>query len=138
MPFIDLAGIYLGTGQKHRVTYTTRKQFSLGPPYSDCTDKIPNMLQKFIWLCYFNYSLRYSQCGCVNPYVWSIRMIVLPGTIEVIKAPLCNTTDKCYSEAAARFLVDTSILADFCFERQSECSTVSYLQRVSSLSAPLP
>jgi hypothetical protein len=72
----------------------------------------------------------------VNPLQWSARSIVLPGTTQVIDAPLCNITDSCYRKAVARFNVGDGIYYQYCAECGTQCSTIKFLTRISSLSAP--
>ena len=44
-PLAQLNGFLLESGQKHRLSYTKKKQYLLGPPYSVCTNKSPRLLQ---------------------------------------------------------------------------------------------
>lgn len=41
LPLIDVAGIELGTGQKHKLSYKKRNNIFLPSPYTDCTMDIP-------------------------------------------------------------------------------------------------
>ena len=79
---------------------------------------------------------RYSKCGCIDPYEWSARAIVLPGSKTVIKALLCNISDDCVMRAKQEFTASDTLWTNFCSECQSECSTVQYMKAVSSLLAP--
>jgi hypothetical protein len=45
LPLAHLNGFFLEGGRKHRLSFTKRKQYLLGPPYSVCTDKSPRLLQ---------------------------------------------------------------------------------------------
>jgi hypothetical protein len=78
----------------------------------------------------------YQQCGCVSPYEWSIRSIVLPGTSNIVVAPLCHVVDTCYTDATVRLSTSTSIWNEFCSNCTQECSTVDFLVTPSSVTAP--
>lgn len=45
LPTIDLSGLALATGNKHRITYTKKSVSYLRRPYTTCTDKVPPMMQ---------------------------------------------------------------------------------------------
>ena len=45
MPVVELNGLVLGGGRSHRLGYTKKVHYSLGPPYSLCMDETPIMLQ---------------------------------------------------------------------------------------------
>lgn len=48
LPLIDIAGIDLATGRKHKLNYKKRHNQFLPPPYSKCTTKIsPEMYAMF-------------------------------------------------------------------------------------------
>ncbi len=79
---------------------------------------------------------RYQKCGCVNPFIWTIRSVVLPGTSKVINASLCDVANLCYYEAAKEFLTIPSILSSSCEACPEKCSTVDFTVRLSSLSTP--
>ena len=78
----------------------------------------------------------YHECGCVNPFQWSARSVVLPGTTTIIVAPLCNFTSTCYSDAAIRLSNSTSLWNEYCSECTQACSTVDFLVTPSSSAAP--
>ncbi|CAF4714499.1 unnamed protein product, partial [Rotaria sp. Silwood2] len=78
----------------------------------------------------------YQECGCVNPFEWSARSVVLPGTNTIIQAPLCNLNDTCYSNAVVRISKTTSIWDQFCSDCLQECSTVAFTVTSSSVAAP--
>ncbi len=80
--------------------------------------------------------LRYQKCGCINPFMWTIRSVVLPGTRTVINGSLCDIANLCYYEAAKEFLTTPSTVYSFCEGCPEECSTVDFTVRLSSLSAP--
>ena len=79
---------------------------------------------------------RYDRCGCVDPLQWSARYILLPGTTNVIDAPLCNLTDPCYDQAASSFRVESELWAKYCPGCQPECVSVSFITKSSSLRGP--
>ena len=78
----------------------------------------------------------YQQCGCVSPYEWSIRSVVLPGTSNIIAAPLCHLADRCYVNATTKFSTNTSIWNAFCSNCTQECSTVGFTITPTSVTAP--
>ncbi len=45
LPLIDIAGIYLMPGRKHKLSYKKKATYFLPSPYTDCTDKIPSVMQ---------------------------------------------------------------------------------------------
>ena len=45
LPLIEVAGIQVATGLKHKLSYKKRTIQTLPPPYSDCTDIIPLAMQ---------------------------------------------------------------------------------------------
>ena len=45
LPLIDVAGIHLTPGLKHKLGYKKRTNYFLPAPYTDCTDKIPAAMQ---------------------------------------------------------------------------------------------
>lgn len=45
LPLIDLTGMALAAGFKHRITYTKKTISYLRSPYSNCNDKIPLMMR---------------------------------------------------------------------------------------------
>ena len=79
---------------------------------------------------------RYDRCGCIDPYQWSARYIVLPGSTRVIDAPLCNLTDPCYDQAASSFRVEAELWGKYCPGCQPECVSVSFITKPSSLRGP--
>ncbi|CAF3952590.1 unnamed protein product [Rotaria sp. Silwood1] len=103
IPLIDTNGIGLAPGRKHKLNYKKKTNFFLPSPYTSCTNNIP-LSMKVMFKDYngadYSYSqlscyelciqaYAYEQCGCTNPYLWNIRYIVLPGTQNIILAPLC-------------------------------------------------
>lgn len=81
----------------------------------------------------------YEQCGCVNPYIWNARSIILPGTNKVILAPVCNNTSSipCYSKAVDKLLNSPSLREKYCSDCSQQCSITDFLVQKSALSSPL-
>jgi len=82
------------------------------------------------------FSRSYQECGCVSPYAWSARSVVLPGTNTIIDALLCDQTNTCYLDAGNRISNTTSIWDEFCSSCTQECTTVQFIVTPSSVSAP--
>ena len=82
---------------------------------------------------------RYVECGCVNPFMWSTRSIVLPGTNKTITAPLCNIsdTDLCYIRAFDKLLNSADLKEKYCSDCSQQCSIVDFILQTSSLSTPM-
>ncbi|CAF4092686.1 unnamed protein product [Rotaria sordida] len=78
----------------------------------------------------------YDQCGCTDPRQWTARSITIPGTDQIMKAPLCNTTDQCYTNARTRITNTISIWNQFCSDCSQACSTVDFTITTSAVSAP--
>ena len=81
-------------------------------------------------------SCSYQQCGCINPFQWSARSVVLPGTDQIIQAPLCDPLNTCYPNASLRFTTIPALWNEFCSNCTQDCSTVDFLLTSSSLAAP--
>jgi hypothetical protein len=45
LPEIDIAGIELAPGRKHKLGYQKKAAYFLSSPYTDCTEKIPLVMQ---------------------------------------------------------------------------------------------
>ncbi|CAF0778792.1 unnamed protein product [Adineta steineri] len=150
LPLIDSAGIALATGFKHRITYTKKTISYLRAPYSTCDDKIPSMMQAMFDnyqgaeyeysedICYelCTQVYVYQQCGCINPKQWNARSVLLPDTKEIIIAPLCNISDKCYSQAGYTFLTSSSLLDQYCSYCSQQCSITSFNLKTSMWKTP--
>ncbi|CAF3328727.1 unnamed protein product [Rotaria socialis] len=135
LPMIDSAGMALATGFKHRITYTKKMISFLRSPYSTCDDKIPPMMQAMFDnyqgteygytedICYelCTQVFTYKHCGCIDPLQWNARWVFLPETEQMILAPLCNISNKCYSEAAYVFLTSSSLLEQHCSYCPQQC-----------------
>lgn len=63
LPLIELAGIEISPGKKHKLSYTRKKSSFLPTPYSDCTDSIP-LAMKAMFSSYENADYSYSQDVC--------------------------------------------------------------------------
>ncbi|CAF4485928.1 unnamed protein product, partial [Rotaria magnacalcarata] len=204
LPLIDVAGILLEPGRKHKLGYKKKQYKFLPSPYTYCTTDIPRpmraMFDQYEGADYAysqgirhvltgkrfssngfhfqsvtypddgfvlkkktitrardeNYatdsfgsvtrrhrriyiqelSARYEECGCVNPYEWSARSIVLRGTSKIAEAPLCNLTDICYPVAGLKITKTSSIWDQYCSHCHQECSTVTFALMKSSIAAP--
>ncbi len=90
-------------------------------------------------MIYFTYmfsAYRYQECGCVSPFEWASRYVVLPGTTNIIYSYLCNVSDPCYSEAADRFQGSSAISTPYSADCGLECSSNDFVIKLSSVSAP--
>ncbi len=79
---------------------------------------------------------RYEQCNCIDPYQWTARSIVIPGTDQIVVAPLCNITDSCYGNATSQITNTDSIWNQYCSDCSESCSAVDFTITPSSVSAP--
>ncbi len=68
-----------------------------------------NIRVKFIYQFTYFLNNRYEECHCVDRYQWTARSTVIPGTHQIIDAPLCNITDPCYTNARIRITNTDSI-----------------------------
>ncbi|CAF3287705.1 unnamed protein product [Rotaria sp. Silwood2] len=150
LPLIDVAGLVLAPGRRHKLGYKKKTYQFLSSPYTDCTTKIPLAMKAMFneyegadyaysqGVCYTlcTQAYIYQECGCVSPNEWSARSIVLPGTNTIIQAPLCNATSTCFSTAAVRISKTTSIWDQFCSDCLQECSTAGFTVTSSSIAAP--
>lgn len=80
----------------------------------------------------------YEQCGCVDPSEWAARYVIPFDTAHVIRAPLCNVSDRCCYEAADRFQSSEAIFGKYGASCGLECSPNEFIVKLSSGSAPLP
>lgn len=65
LPLIELAGIQLSPGKRHKLSYKKRIHQSLPSPYSDCTTKIPLNMQA-MFNGYEGADYAYSQVLCYS------------------------------------------------------------------------
>ena len=75
----------------------------------------------------------YQECGCVNPYLWNARSIMIPGTKNVIFAPLCNHTDVCWQKVVNTIVTSATHLEKICPDCQEQCLTIDFILQKSSL-----
>ncbi|CAF1305218.1 unnamed protein product [Adineta steineri] len=150
LPLIDRASTQLRPGQRHKLGYIKMTNVLLPAPYTTCNNKVSIGLQAMFnqfpqaeytyaqELCFIVaiQTYTYQECGCVSPFEWSTRYIVLPGTTTVIHASLCNTSDICYANAADRFRSSSSIARIFASDCNQECSINKFLIKLSSIAAP--
>ena len=79
-------------------------------------------------MCYSSY----EQCGCVNPYLWNIRWIVLPDADQMIFASLCDPSNGCFATASDALFASESLLDKYCSDCSTECSITSFNLQTSS------
>ncbi|CAF0888993.1 unnamed protein product [Rotaria sordida] len=146
VPMIETSGIELGPGRRYKLSYRKKKINLLSSPYTDCTNKISNPMKAMLSNYYpadYVYSQSncyqicqqtyvYEQCGCVNPYLWYIRWIVLPGTDNIIFAPACYPSDDCFDKVSKRLFASASLVEIYCSDCSQECSTNSFVLQTSS------
>ena len=63
LPQIDVAGVMLATGRKHKLGYRKKTTYFLPSPYTDCTNKIPLAMQA-MFQQYEGADYAYSQSVC--------------------------------------------------------------------------
>jgi hypothetical protein len=72
LPLIDVAGIELAPGRKHKLSYKKMTNQLLSSPYSNCTEEVPLVMQA-MFDQYQGADYTYSQviCNvlCVQAYV---------------------------------------------------------------------
>ncbi|CAF1039325.1 unnamed protein product [Adineta steineri] len=152
VPVIDTTGLNLIPRQKHKLSYKKKKTSFLQSPYTSCNDKIDLWMQA-MYENYPNLDYQYSQtlctklsvqiytyekCGCVNPYIWDMRSIILPHTKKTIFAPFCNTTDPCFNKAVELYINSLADLNNDDLNCPAECSIVDFITKKSSLLTPMP
>jgi hypothetical protein len=82
---------------------------------------------------------RYVECGCVNPFLWNTRTIILPGTNKTITAPVCSGSDidPCYARAVENLLNSADLKEKYCSDCSQQCSIVDFAVQISSLLTPM-
>ena len=60
----------------------------------------------------------------------------MPETEEMIVAPLCNISDKCYSQAAIVLMSSSSLLEKYCSYCSQQCSITNFNIKASMWKAP--
>ncbi|CAF1327291.1 unnamed protein product [Rotaria sordida] len=150
LPLIDVAGIELTPGRKHKLGYKKKQINFLSSPYTECTNQVPLVMQAMYnryggadyaysqGVCYLLciQAYIYEQCGCINPEEWSARSVVLSDKNTIVEARLCQFANKCYSNATNRISSTISIWNQFCSHCTQGCSTVDFIITKSSASAP--
>jgi hypothetical protein len=63
LPVIDVGGIYLAPGRRHKLGYKKTAAYFLSSPYTDCTDEIPPAMQA-MFNQYQGADYAYSQSVC--------------------------------------------------------------------------
>ena len=63
LPRIDIAGIYLAPGRRHKLGYKKQTAYFLRSPYTDCRDEIPPVMQA-MFNRYDGVDYVYSQSIC--------------------------------------------------------------------------
>jgi hypothetical protein len=63
LPEIDIAGIYLAPGRRHKLGYKKQTTYFLSSPYTDCTEEIPPVMQA-MFNRYEGVDYAYSQSVC--------------------------------------------------------------------------
>ena len=79
----------------------------------------------------------YTKCGCIDPYEWTARHLVVPGTNNTITAPVCSQDNKCYREELDRINSNYDIWIQNCPMCTLECKSTDFLTKLSSLLAPM-
>ncbi|CAF0968518.1 unnamed protein product [Rotaria sp. Silwood1] len=146
VPMIETSGIELEPGRRHKISYRKKKTNFLSSPYTDCTNKISDLMKAVLNTYYpadYIYSQSscyqscqqtyvYEQCGCVNPYFWYIRWVVQLGTDDMIFAPVCYPGDNCFDKASKKLFASASLMKNYCSDCLQECSTNSFVLQTSS------
>ena len=85
-----------------------------------------------------NFFFRYNRCGCVNPYMWEIRLLILPETQQLILAPLCDVVNTCYVNASINFMSTASAQeTNPSYNCPQQCSTTNFIIHKSSSVTPM-
>ncbi|CAF0987730.1 unnamed protein product [Rotaria sp. Silwood1] len=151
VPTIDTSGIFLAPGRKHKLGYKKKVTSFLSSPYTDCTSSVSDSMKVALEsyngadymysenLCYeiCQQTYVYQQCGCVSPFLWNSRSVILPGTDTIIVAPLCNMSNLCFSTATNTLLTSNSQIATYCSDCSQQCLLTNFIIEISSLKTPL-
>ena len=65
LPLIDVGGILLGPGKRHKLAFKKRVHELLPSPYTQCTEQIPAVM-KTMFSRFNGADYRYSQVICNN------------------------------------------------------------------------
>ncbi|CAF0751840.1 unnamed protein product [Adineta ricciae] len=150
IPTMQWKGQYLIPGRLHRMVYTKTIETHLPAPYSDCSTEVPYALQvafnhfsngsyayeQFICATVCIQAYVYKMCGCIDPTEWTARYIAVPGTDKVIIAPVCSENDTCYRKELDLINNSYDLWIENCPICPSECNTVEFTAKLSSLLAP--
>lgn len=79
---------------------------------------------------------RYKKCGCIDPYDWVARWIVMPRTDQIILAPLCNLTDRCYPTTVQELSENPDLWNEYCSQCEKQCRSVDFVMTLSAADAP--
>jgi len=74
LPFIDVDGLYFGSGRKHKLCFSKRSYVNLPSPYSNCTDQV-NFAMHVLYNNYDNADYGYSQLTCLTTCSQAYRYI---------------------------------------------------------------
>ncbi|CAF0721362.1 unnamed protein product [Adineta ricciae] len=134
LPLIDIEGIQLASGGRHKLSYKKRTNQLLPAPYSECTDKISLPMQALFdrygdadysysqTICYSicTQTFIYHECNCVHPEKFTTRTIMRP--------------DPCYSAAADRLVNTDSLWNQYCSDCSEACTSSDFTITPSSAS----
>ena len=81
LPLIDVAGIELLPGRKHKLTYKKKASYFLSAPYSDCTSNVPLAMQA-MFNGYGGADYGYSQGVCYILCIQAYRSVIIPDDEE--------------------------------------------------------
>ncbi|CAF0954640.1 unnamed protein product [Adineta ricciae] len=151
LPLIEAAGVELAAGRKHRLSYSEKTVRFLPAPYSNCKDEVSSLMQMMLdkyngadygyseVICYqlCEQAYVFDQCGCVNPYKWNARSIMLSGTNKIIYTTLCGTNNTCYRDAISVFSASPSLMDQYCADCQTQCEKTDFAVQTSSSVAPI-
>ncbi|UJR11174.1 hypothetical protein I4U23_015355 [Adineta vaga] len=154
LPSIETAGIYLNPGHKHKLGYKKKTTSLLSPPYTTCTDRV-SLSMKIMYENYYNgadygytqsicqqlceQTYAYEKCGCISPYLWNARSLVLPSTKKTVQAPVCKYihSNPCYDRAVDELLSSTDLQEKYCSDCSTECLISEFLIQKSALESPV-
>jgi hypothetical protein len=71
VPSVEMAGMLIGPGQHHRMSYTKQTSSFLSAPYTDCNDKLNlGMQAKFDQYNGTDYGYSQAECyfACIQAY----------------------------------------------------------------------
>ncbi|CAF3823949.1 unnamed protein product [Adineta steineri] len=153
IPRVDAEGIELTPGRKHKLAYKKKQTFLLPSPYTECTDKVSFDMQTMLthydgadygnveFICFQVcgqvyakcFCCSYEQCGCIDPTLWNTQSLVLPSTNKSIFAPLCKSSDTCYTQSFNTLLNSYDIQDIYCADCSQQCTVIDFFIQTSSL-----